>query len=98
MQEPQSRQSAKIFTQSLELGLPNPHSRRRVLVGGKGTLACGRGVGGVPIPTKGHTLWCSVYISTYLWQGSVFCPEARTKTTRVQLASGSAIRGKGHKR
>ncbi len=34
--------------------------------GGEGTLACGRGVGGVPVPTRGNTLWCSIYIST-LW-------------------------------
>jgi hypothetical protein len=32
----------------------------------EGTLACGRGAGGVPVPTRGHTLWCSKYIST-LW-------------------------------
>ncbi len=30
--------------------------------GGEGTLSCGRGVGGVPIPTRGHTLWCSIYL------------------------------------
>jgi len=34
---------------------------------GVGTLACGRGVGGLPIPTRGHTLWYSVYISTLWW-------------------------------
>ncbi len=39
---------------------PPPHP----LVRGEGTLACGRGVGGVPIPTRRHTLWCSVNIST----------------------------------
>jgi hypothetical protein len=33
--------------------------------GGRGTLAFGRGVGGVPIPTRGPTQWCSIlYIST----------------------------------
>jgi hypothetical protein len=31
---------------------------------GEGKLACGRGVGGVPIPTRGHTLWYSIYIIT----------------------------------
>ncbi len=36
------------------------------LVRGEGTHACGRGVGGVPIPTRGHTLRYSVYAST-LW-------------------------------
>ncbi len=34
--------------------------------GGRGTFAGERGGGRVPIPTKGHTLWCSIYIST-LW-------------------------------
>ncbi len=34
--------------------------------GGEGTPACWRGVGGVPIPTRGYTLWCSIYMST-LW-------------------------------
>ncbi len=32
--------------------------------GGEGTLACGYRGWGVPIPTRGHTLWCSIYIST----------------------------------
>jgi hypothetical protein len=30
---------------------------------GEGTPACGRGVGGVPIPTRGRTLRYSVYIA-----------------------------------
>jgi hypothetical protein len=33
---------------------------------GGGTLAYERGVGGIPIPTREHTQWYSVYIST-LW-------------------------------
>ncbi len=63
-------------TSSLELRLPHPLSRRRACWGapppptlwfeGEVTLACGRGFGGVPIPTRGHTLWCSTYKST-LW-------------------------------
>jgi hypothetical protein len=60
----QSRQSAKLFLQSLELGLPQPLTRRLVCPapldpgsGGTGTLAGERGVGRVPIPTRGHTLW-----------------------------------------
>jgi hypothetical protein len=65
----QSRQSAKLFLQSSELGLPYPLSRRRVCPpalwsGGRGTLAGERGGGRVPIPTRGHALWCSLYIST----------------------------------
>ncbi len=62
----QSRQSAKLFLQSSESGLPHPISCRGVPpfgpVGREGTFACGRGVGGVPIPTRGHTLWCSICI------------------------------------
>ncbi len=42
------------------MGLPPPPT----LVRGEGTLACGKGVGGVPIPTRGHTLLCSIYIRT----------------------------------
>jgi hypothetical protein len=59
----QSRQSAKLFLQSSELGLPQPLTRRRVFSpppprfwGERGTLAGERGVGKVPIPTRGHTL------------------------------------------
>ncbi len=66
----QSRQSAKLFLQSSELGLPHPLTRRRVCPplwtggGGVHTHACGRGSGGVPIPTRGPTLWYSRYICT----------------------------------
>jgi hypothetical protein len=42
---------------------PPPHP---LVCGGKGTLACGRGVGGVTIPTRGHTLWCSINIYKYI--------------------------------
>jgi hypothetical protein len=76
----QSRQSAKLFLQSSELGLAYPLSRGRerpppptLWSGGEGTLACGRGIGGVPIPTSGHTLWCSIYnTGTYI---STLCPK-----------------------
>ncbi len=64
---PQSRQSAKLFLQSLELGLPSP-ARECALPpfgsGGRGTLAAERGGGRVPIPTRGHTLWYSLYVCT----------------------------------
>ncbi len=33
---------------------------------GGGHTRLREGVGGVPIPTRGHKLWCSIYIST-LW-------------------------------
>jgi hypothetical protein len=44
---------------------PNPFTRRRVCPpppgsGGRGTLAGGGGVGRVPTPTRGHTLWLHV--------------------------------------
>ncbi len=67
--DPQSRQSAKLFLKSSELGVPQPLNRRRVCPlgsGGRGTLAGERGVGRVPIPTRGHTLWYSLFIRT-LW-------------------------------
>jgi hypothetical protein len=38
---------------------PPPGSR------GKGLLAGERGVGIVPIPTRGYTLWYSLYVRTY---------------------------------
>jgi hypothetical protein len=69
-ERPQSRQSAKLFLQSSKLGPPQPQASvlPHPLVGGReGTLACGRGVGGVPISTRGHTLWCFIYIRT-LWE------------------------------
>jgi hypothetical protein len=62
----QSRQSIRLFLQSSELG-PPPHLQASVspppLVPGGGTLACGRGVGEVPVRTRGETLWYSgIYV------------------------------------
>ncbi len=51
----QSREGAKVFLQSLELGLPHFLTRMRE-----------RGWG-VPIPTRGFTLWYSVCT---LWEGA----------------------------
>ncbi len=67
----QSRQSAKLFLQSLELGLPQPPTRRRVCPpvlgeGARSLARVGLGLGRVPIPTRGHTLWYCFYIHT-LW-------------------------------
>ncbi len=60
-----SPQSDKLFLKSSELELPQPLTRRRVspppLV-----LTDERGGGRVPIPTRGHTQWYSVYVCT-LW-------------------------------
>ncbi len=74
----QSRQSAKLFLQSSALGPlpPTPHPQASVppsfCTGGRGTLAGERGVGRVPIPTRGHTLWCSSSIRT-LWGPALQC-------------------------
>jgi hypothetical protein len=59
----QSIQSARLSVQSSELGPTTPSSPGECcppppLEGD--TLAFGEGVG-APIPTKGHTLWYSVY-------------------------------------
>ncbi len=62
---PQSRQSARLFLQSSELGLPHPLTRRVCSPSPLLQVACGRG-GGVPILTRGQTLWHSRYICT-LW-------------------------------
>jgi hypothetical protein len=76
----QSRQSAKLFLQSSELGLPQPLTRRRVCPvcppfgsGGRGTLAGERGGGRVPIPTRENKLWYSMY-STYI--SYMLCPRS----------------------
>ncbi len=79
----QRRQSAKLFLQPSELGLPQPLSHRRVCPppfdpggGGKGTLTCGSGVGGVPI--RWGDIHCGalfMYIST-LWR---YCTGAAGK-------------------
>jgi len=63
---PQSRQSAKLFS-SRGIGTPpTPHPQASGPPppgsGGRGTLAGERGGGRVPIPTRGHTLWYSIYI------------------------------------
>jgi len=67
-QQPQRRQSVKLFLQSSELGPTLPLTRRRVCPprfrGGE-VRGCKRGGGGVPIRTRGQTLWYSPYISMY---------------------------------
>ncbi len=42
--------------------------------GGRGTLAGERGVGRVPIPTRRHTLWYSLYIHIYVLCGFTVLP------------------------
>jgi hypothetical protein len=61
-------QRAKLFLKSSELGLPNPSPAGECAPtalhgsGGRGTLAGEKGGGRVPIPTRVHTLWYSLYI------------------------------------
>ncbi len=68
----QSRQSAKLFLKSSELGHPHPLTRRRVcpppfVPGGSAHSLAGEGVhGGVPMRTRGNTMRYSKYICT-LW-------------------------------
>ncbi len=58
---------------------PTPHPQASVPLppgsGKRGTLPGQRGGGKVPIPTRGHALWCSVYICT-------LCPSSNTCTMR----------------
>jgi hypothetical protein len=66
---PQSRQRAKLFLQSSELGLPQPLTSRRVCPppsgsGGRCTLTGERGVGRVPIPTRG--IHCGTLQASYI--------------------------------
>jgi hypothetical protein len=73
----QSRQSAKLFLQSSELGLPQLRPQARfppLLGGGACTLTGERGVGRVPIPTRGHTQWYSLYIRTLCMQALYMPP------------------------
>ncbi len=66
----QSRQSAKRFSNRWNWDSLNPLAAGECAPPtlwsgeGEGTLACGLRGGGVPIPTRGHTLRCSIYIST----------------------------------
>jgi hypothetical protein len=53
--------STTVYVPSSELGFSQPHSRQRVCPSprnqrGGSTLACGWGVGGIPIPTTGEKL------------------------------------------
>ncbi len=67
----QSRQSARLFLQSSELGLPHPspageYAHPPPLVA---PSLAGKGWGGVPTPTRGHTLWYSLFIRIF-WEKS----------------------------
>ncbi len=69
----QSRQRAKLFSSRRNWDSPHLLNRKRVCppthgTGGRGKaqLAGERGVGRVPLPTREHTLWYSLYICTVL--------------------------------
>jgi hypothetical protein len=62
------------FSQVVVIGTPPiPHLKASVLpppppslvLGGRGSLTGERGDGRVPIPTRGHTLWYSLYVHMY---------------------------------
>jgi hypothetical protein len=72
--KPQSRQSAKLFSRRRNWEWDSPNSSPAgdcapppppFGFGGRGTLAGERGVGRVPIPRRGDTLWHSLYICTW---------------------------------
>ncbi len=62
----QSRQSARLFLQSSELGIPHLLTRRRDCPPGSGHPLLRERGWGVTIPTRGQTLWYSRHICT-LW-------------------------------
>ncbi len=65
--ETQSRQSAKLFSSRRNWVSPTPLAAGECALPpfglGGDTLVCGREVGGVPMPTRGHSLWCSIFRS-----------------------------------
>ncbi len=70
----QRRQSAKLFSSRRNWDSPNPSPAGECAPpasGGSGTLACERGVGRVPIPTRGHTLQYFLYIRTFCMKVSL---------------------------
>jgi hypothetical protein len=71
----QSRQSAKLFLQSSVLGLL--HQQASVP-----PPPFGCGGGGVPIPTRGHTLWYS-RIYMYFVACIYFSDQCESKTARL---------------
>ncbi len=89
----QSRQNAKLFSSRRNwVTPPTPHPQASVLpnlgsgVGGRGTRAGERGVGRVPIPTRGHSLWYSVNIRT-LWSQSFIIKDAAAIMRTCEMPS-----------
>jgi hypothetical protein len=73
-EEPQSRQSTKLFSSRRDWDFPTPSPQASVPPppfgsGGRGTLAGERGGGRVPIPMRGHTLSYSLHLCTF-WYGA----------------------------
>ncbi len=84
----QSRRSDRLFSSrpNCQIGTPHPLTRRRVCLtplwfGWRDTLTCGRGGRGVPIPTRGQTLWYSRFVCT-LWMAvsAHVCQQAYSNT------------------
>ncbi len=62
----QSRQSAKLFLQSSELGVPHPSpagecAASPLVHGGRGTLVCGKGVGEFQFRRGAYTVVLFIY-------------------------------------
>jgi hypothetical protein len=89
--------TGKPFLRSSELGLPQPVTRRRVCPplpgsGGRGTLAGERGVGRVPIPTRGHTcgtLYIYVLCGVFSYSTKLSC--GRRHPQQAGLKTPSSI-------
>jgi hypothetical protein len=77
LENPQSRQSVSFFSSRRKWDSPNPSPAGECALppppgsGGRGTLAGERGVGRVSIPTRGHTLWYSLYTVNVLCERTV---------------------------
>jgi hypothetical protein len=90
---PPSRQSARLFFQSRELGLPHPLTRKRfcpppLVLGGGGHCLARDGGGGVPIPTRGETLY-SAHSSTL--GKYVLCSRPEAAPTLTFLSSRKSV-------
>jgi len=74
------------LTPHLQASLPPPP-----FGSGEGTLTRGRGVGGVPIPTRGHTLWYRVLfrLAVFLGRAAARCPLYLALPAMVRLVPGS---------
>ncbi len=98
---PQSRQSARLFLQSSDLGPPHPHRRRMCPPFGWGGVACGRGVGGSQFGrgdrhcgTLGIYVQCATTDMTYCWNGLIF--DGAAETTLLKIITWLAVQPMSH--